>query len=440
MKILKFLTNNWKFKLASFVLAVLIWFFGTNINDPVDVKRISNVEVIFKNTSVITDAGEMYQVLDDSNIIGTVTIKAPRSVTETITRENITAVADFQRMNENGSVPIELSVNKSSGVVDSVTATSDYVYLSIENRSSKILPLGSTTSGTVAEGYIVSSITTDQNQVRISGPQSVIDRITSASVDVDVTNFTSNIGTDVSIQLYDAEGELVRSDGITMNMTTVRATVTILQTKAVPIAYHVTGTPADGFIHTGIVESDPESVIIAGKSSALSKIDKVDVQDALDVTGLTSDLKTTISLDQYLPAGISFGDSDFNGIASVVVDIAAKSSKNLDITSSDVTYDNVPENYSVTLGNGNMPTTYSVTIEGLGDTIENVSTSQLNAVIDLADLTSSLSAGEELQSGTYMVSLHFSPPQGVEIKRDVQVRVTVKAPASLEDNEEEEEP
>ena len=297
--------------------------------------------------------------------------------------DNIVAIADFEKMTDDSTVPIEITITKDSGKIDSVIPSSTEVALSIENLATSTLALGATTSGTVSDGYIVSSVSTDQNQVRISGPQSVIDRIDRASVDVDVTGFTSNIGTDVSIKLYDENGSVVTDSSISMNITAVRVNVTILAVKTVPINYHTTGEPADGFMLSGDISSTPDTVVIAGKTSVLADVNSITVTDPLDVTGLTSDLQTTVNIADYLPNGISLGDADFNGICTVVVDIIPQANRTITIDSGSVTYDNVPENYKIVLGNGADDTNFTVEISGLSDTINSVSAADLNATIDL---------------------------------------------------------
>ena len=296
MKFLRGLYSNWGLKIASVLFAAVMWFLVTNINDPVSTERINNIPVTFRNTSVISDAGEVYEVLDNTDIISSVTVRAPRSVIESFSKDNIVAIADFEKMTDDSTVPIEITITKDSGKIDSVIPSSTEVALSIENLATSTLALGATTSGTVSDGYIVSSVSTDQNQVRISGPQSVIDRIDRASVDVDVTGFTSNIGTDVSIKLYDENGSVVTDSSISMNITAVRVNVTILAVKTVPINYHTTGEPADGFMLSGDIASTPDTVVIAGKSSVLADVTSINVSDPLDVTGLTSDLQTTVIL------------------------------------------------------------------------------------------------------------------------------------------------
>jgi hypothetical protein len=98
------------------------------------------------------------------------------------------------------------------------------------------------------------------------------------------------------------------------------------------------------------------------------------------------------------------------------------------LSENDITYDNVPENYTVKLGSDNGAGTYSTVISGLAEKIDPVTGADLNPLVDLSILTSRLKEGEQLKSGTYAVNMKFSPPEGVSISQDVTVRITVTAP------------
>ena len=90
---MKRLTANWGLKLASLIFAIILWFLVTNINDPVTTVRYTNIPVTLKNTNLITDQGQVYSVLDGSDIISSVTIYAPRSIIDSLSQNNIVATA-----------------------------------------------------------------------------------------------------------------------------------------------------------------------------------------------------------------------------------------------------------------------------------------------------------------------------------------------------------
>ena len=236
---MKKLTANWGLKLASLIFAMVVWFLVTNINDPITSVRYTNIPVTLKNTNLITDQGQVYTILDGSDTISSVTIYAPRSIIDSLSQNNVIATADLQELSSLNTVSVDVKTNKYFDKIEKIDTSSDMVKLSVERKASKSLALGATTSGSLADGYVIGDVTTEQNMVRISGPESVVNQVASATVDVDVTGFTSNIGTDADIMLLDAEGEVVDSSLISMNIKTVRVNVVIYETKYVPITYSV---------------------------------------------------------------------------------------------------------------------------------------------------------------------------------------------------------
>lgn len=424
---IKKLTSNWGLKLASVVFAAILWFLITNINDPVVSQTFYDVPVTIKNTSLITENGQVYEVLDDTDVISTVKVYAPRTAIDSLSKDNIVATADVANMTSNYTIPISLSTNKYSNDIESISGSIDTVKLDVEDKATKTLALTATTSGTLEDGYIVGTVSTEQNLIRVSGPESIVSQIKSAVVDVDVTGFTSNIGTDADIKLYDEEGNVISEGNLTLNITSVRVNVTILETKRVPIVYTITGTPASGYQLTGVIDSTPDTILIAGRSSALSEVDFIGVSDALlNVQGLTENLETTIDLTDYLPSNISFGDSDFNGIVSVVVHIEETKSKTVDLDVSSFTISNVPEGYQVTIVTGEEEgdTTQSITVSGLQAALDTATASTITGEIDMQEFMDSREL-DNLVAGTYSTSVDLTLPDGVSTSDSVSVQILI---------------
>lgn len=424
---IKKLTSNWGLKLASVVFAAILWFLITNINDPVVSQTFYDVPVTIKNTSLITENGQVYEVLDDTDVISTVKVYAPRTAIDSLSKDNIVATADVANMTSNYTIPISLTTNKYSNEIESISGSIDTVKLDVEDKATKTLALTATTSGTLEDGYIVGTVSTEQNLIRVSGPESIVSQIKSAVVDVDVTGFTSNIGTDADIKLYDEEGNVISEGNLTLNITSVRVNVTILETKRVPIVYTITGTPASGYQLTGVIDSTPDTILIAGRSSALSEVDFIGVSDALlNVQGLTENLETTIDLTDYLPSNISFGDSDFNGIVSVVVHIEETKSKTVDLDVSSFTISNVPEGYQVTIVTGEEEgdTTQSITVSGLQAALDTATASTITGEIDMQEFMDSREL-DNLVAGTYSTSVDLTLPDGVSTSDSVSVQILI---------------
>ena len=422
---MKKLTANWGLKVVSLLFAMIVWFLVTNINDPVTSVRYTNVPVTLKNTNLITDQGQVYTILDGSATINSVTIFAPRSIIDSLSQNNVVATADIQDLSSLNTVSINVVTNKYNDRIEQIVTSSDVVKLSVERKATKALPLTATTSGSISDGYVIGDVTTEQNMVRISGPESIVNQITSATVDVDVTGFTSNIGTDADIVLLDSEGEVVDPGAISMNIKTVRVNVVIYETKYVPLVYSVKGEPASGYMMTGRIDSSPDSVLIAGRSSTISSVSEIRIEDdSLDVTGLSSNLTCTLDVEGFLPSGVYLGDSDYNGAVSVVVYIDAIDTETFDVSVSNISIEGESEGYRLYVDDSEY-NTVSLTLQGLSDVLGSVQASNLYGTITVDELLSENNL-EELTEGTYSANVKWNLPDGVKVRGTVSAYVRVE--------------
>ena len=107
--------NNIGLKLGSLATAVVLWFVITNTSNPTTQRQYSNIPVRFTNTDTITDQGEVITVLDGTDTVSTVTVRAPRSVIDVLESDNIVATADARNLTDDGTIPIIQSGRKHQG-------------------------------------------------------------------------------------------------------------------------------------------------------------------------------------------------------------------------------------------------------------------------------------------------------------------------------------
>lgn len=419
------LTRNIGLKIVSLVVATVLWLIVVNITDPVATSTFRNVPVRILNADAITENGLTYEVLGDSDIISSITIKAPRTVIQDIgsSSDYLIVTADMSKLSADKTmVPIEVSTSKYSDKIESIRSSSNMMQVSIENRKTVQLPIFAKTSGEMESGYVEGDIKTAQNQVRISGPQSIIERIDSASVEVQVTGFTDNISTTSDIVLTDAQGEVIPTKNLTMNVDAVRVDVEILATKKVPVYFNYTGTPAEGFDVTGEIECDVETVVLAGNPQYINNVTQITVpQEALNVTGQNANLHVIVDLNKYLPNGTRIGDATFNGLASVTVFVEPIEEETYSVYLRNIEVESIPEGFSKTEWAEDNDY-IEFTVEGLNQNLGKVSLSQLDYRVDFSDYLL-MHDVTGFKTGVYELPLNLNLPDGVQLKDNVMVKV-----------------
>ena len=417
------LTRNWGLKLGSFIFAAILWLIVTNINDPVGTFRVYNVPVQIQNADLITNNGQIYEVLDNTDVIDVVTISAKRSIIDLLDENNIVAVADMNDLTSLNTITIRLSTNKYNDKLESITGNIDSVKLNIENQMTKTLQLRTSTTGTVKDGYMVGETTTDQNLVEVTGPESIISQIKRASATVNVSGFTSNIDTDTVVHLYDENDNEIISSSIVKNINKVRVNVDILQTKTIPINLNVTGTPARGYQATGEVSSTRDSVVIAGKAKDIENMTSIDIPETvLDISGAVESLDKTINLNEYLPDGVILAEEGFQGRIQVTVTVEQEVELPVTMPVNRIHIINIPEGFDAKITEEG--DTYSLTLVGLAEDVEAIDT---NAIIAAVDVTAYMGSRgmENISEGAYMMELVFNLDETVALKEAVRVEVSM---------------
>ncbi len=418
------ITRNWGLKLVSFLFAVVLWVIVTNINDPSTPWRVSDVPVTIRNMELITERGQICEVLDGTDRIDSVVIYAPRSIIDSLSDSNVVAIADVKDLTSLDTIPIKLSTNKYNDKLDSIKGSIDTVRLNIENKQIRSFPLKASVTGEVGDGFMVGDVSTEQNLLRVSGPESVVSRITKAQAEVDVSGFTGNIGTDTDIRLYDANGIEVSSPNLERSMTKVRVNVEILEKKTVPVSYIASGTPADGYRVTGEIESTRNSVVIAGRSKVVQNVTAIDIPEGvIDVAGAREDVTVLVDLKEYLPEGTVLAEEDFTGMVNVTVHVGQEIRRTVSKAVEDIRLVGVPAGYEAEITEPEE--VCSVTLAGLEEDFAGLNLDSLEMRVDFGAWL----ANEEItepESGYCRVPVSINLPEdSAVISEQVEVQLYI---------------
>ncbi len=421
----KKLTNNWGLKLIAILFALILWFAVINIDDPVVSETFRNVPVQIVNTEVLTEAGMTYEVLDNSAVVETITIYGPRTLVESLNESDIVAKADINDITVANTVAVNVSVDvRNSSKITTIRSSLECVKLNIEESKSKQLVINATTTGKLASGYIVGGIELDQNRIRVSGPESVVSKIASAKVSVDVTESSSDVATYGTVRLYDKDGVEITSDLLVKGTEKVHINVNVIPTKYVPVKYQLNGNVAEGY---GVVEDavtcDIMTVLIAGETEVLRDVKEILISGAeVSVDELSETKEFTIMLKNYLPDNIILGDKEYDGKVTIKVPVEEVVTEVVEVLKEDLTIVNLPEGMQVSMVD--VPDYTELEVTGTVSKVRQAMTDKITGVIDMNEVLPSTGLSAWLE-GTYVVKATLNIPEGVE-NTPVMITIEVK--------------
>ncbi|MBD9083429.1 MAG: hypothetical protein EGR48_07685 [Lachnospiraceae bacterium] len=420
----KALTRNLGLKLASLVLAFVLWFLVAQIYDPKDTVTFNNIQVRLINTELLDEEGKVYEVLDNSNLVR-VTVTGPQSIVKSeLRRSDIVAEADMSKLTDINTIAITYYCENVSNDSVEIKGNHDSVRLNVEDKTSKWIKLESNTIGEVASGYLIGNVTLDQTNIEVTGPKSAISQVDHAGVDINVTDSTSSLSANVDIKLYDADDNELTLESVKKNVNSAHMMVEVLATKEVPVEIEYMGVPEDGYMATGEVESSVPTVRIAGTASALVGISAITVpEDRMNITGQSGDLVDIINLKEYLPSNVRLANKSFDGKITATVYIEPIDTKDLTIPADNISITGVPDGMEAEVTS--TAEEYNITVSGLTRDVSILRDSSVTGVLDLNQWMED-NGLEELTPGNYTIPVTFNLSEDITVDTDVNIHIRLK--------------
>ena len=420
----KLLTRNLGLKLASLLLAFVLWFLVAQIYDPKDTVTFNNIQVRLINTELLDEEGKVYEVLDNSNLVR-VTVTGPQSIVKSeLRRSDIVAEADMSKLTDINTIAITYYCENISNDSVEIKGNHDSVRLNVEDKTSKWIKLESNTIGDVASGYMIGNVTLDQTNIEVTGPKSAISQVDHAGVDINVTDSTTSLSANVDIKLYDADDNELVLESVKKNVDSAYMTVEVLATKEVPVEIEYMGVPEDGYMATGEVESSVPTVRIAGTVSTLVGISAITVpEDRMNITGQSDNLVDIINLKEYLPANVRLADKSFDGKITATVYIEPIVSKDLTVAAENISVTGVPDGMEAEITS--TAEEYNITVSGLSRDVSILHDSSVTGILNLTQWMED-NGVEELTPGNYTIPITFNLAEDITVTPDINIHIRLK--------------
>lgn len=311
--------NNIFLKIISIILAFILWLVLVNVSDPTTKITISGVNVQVENENAFLEKGYTYSIADGSRI--SVDVSGPKSKITSLSSSDIQAVVDLSQVSAfSDYANIKVSAVQNGKVIKDVKLMPKIssVKLSIANRSSKDLKVETVITGSPKADHIVARAYTDQEMIRIAGPDDEVSSIASARAVIDISNADGNVNKDVALKLYDADGNEIKNTSVELSRTNVKVTAEIKDSRTVPIKYSLKGSRAENF-RVKEVKISQNSAVLSGSRESLGKINQIELpQSSLDISNINSNKTFRFWISDYLPEGVGIVSENLITIDVVV--------------------------------------------------------------------------------------------------------------------------
>lgn len=405
------LAGNVGLKVMSVLLGFGAWLAVTNISNP-EVTRTKTVPLTVLNAQILTDAGKTYEIENGDSVTVSYTVRTGSA--SRISADDFRATVDLANLYSlTGSVPVTVEVLDHKDLISGTpTARPGIIRVTMEDIQNKSFDLTTRTVGNPADGYAVGSLSLNPDHIMVSGPVSLVGRISSVGVEVDVTDASEDFSGTTGVVFYDANGNKfeISDDRITCRPEQVDFSVDMLRGKTLPLSFETSGEAASGYRFTG-AECSVKSVAVVGEKSTLDSLNELVIPaSALNVSNATENRDVVLDLNQYLPSGVSV-----NGTSTVTVTlkVEALNTKAFQLSlNSGITETGQQDQYVYRLD----PELISVELSGLPEDLDKITAAQLLAQIDFTGM----------QPGVHEGKLSLTAPTGTTIATVTPFTVIVR--------------
>lgn len=418
----KKLENNLALKIFALVIAVGMWLFVNNVDDPVVTARYS-VKVTVQNENYVYDAGKTYQIEEDARTV-TVLIRGRESVVQN--RSDLVVYANLSEIQDinTTSTYVPVTFREVSGIaLEDVEIFPKVIPIRIEDSAQKEFAVNVVTSGNPDENYEIGERASDPEIVTIQGPESIIEKINTVQANVQLNGESSKtVKKTVQLDVIDKNGDVLTDDLEYLNFDIgnerqVTVTLTLWEIReGVRLEASYTGEPANGY-QVSRVTLTPNTISVAGSDAALETLaennNTIEISaDLINIDGLSEDYKGTIDLPSLLLKEDELMQvSDGNQSVQVQVSIIPLGSQEFEVPTSSVTLQNVGTGLHAVFIRENL----IMRIQATDADLQGLDVSDIQASVNL----------DGLGAGSYSLDVNVTLPTGYElvdnVKADIQL-------------------
>lgn len=367
-----------KNKIITLLLALLfsfgLWMYVVTVEQPESENTYYDIPVVLQNEDVLAERGLM--LISERPTI-TLKLKSTRSNLRNLNESNINVLVNLANLSAPGTHKLNYSIsypgNVPSGEVSVVSASMEQISIKVERRITKPVPVVPEYIGSVPEGMIAHTeeAVLNYERIEVTGPESVVELITQAKIQVELDGQTQTIAGEYPYTLCGEDGAPVDSALLTTNVELINLLLKIQQVKEIELKVQVIagGGATEA---TSTITIDPQTIRVSGPETLLADLEYLEIG--------TIDLGTMMQAQTLIfPVLLPEGVTNETGVTEVAVDVKFPNLLKHELKITDIKITNIPEGLAADL----ITEALVVTVRGPASQVNAMKASDLTATVDL---------------------------------------------------------
>lgn len=388
------LKNNFKLKVVAFVFSFLMWLYVMAEVDPILIKTYSSVPVNIQNMSEIER--ENLVISPDEDVSISIILRGRRSIISGIDKQNLVPYGRIETPVAGDNL-VSLNIDRQPLV--EYTMIPEKLSVSLEENVLVSKKISLKKSGKMKDGYKIISTSLNPVNTWISGPKSLIDRVSRLQANYNVDGKTANFNMKVNIIPVDKDGN--RIDGVEVKDSQAYLNAVVSKYKTVTINPVITGELSSN-LKLQDYKLLNESIEISGSESVVDKIDSISTLP-FDLSKLEDGGIKSLQLD--IPKNISVEFKD----AKAEFNIIKLKSKEFLISKERIIVENKIQNLDIS--KNDLPENIKVKVNYFEDEeTEKINAGNTQIIVNMQDYTTGLAeVSFRIEANYHYESIEIEP-------------------------------
>ena len=295
-------TKNIGLKIVALILGSIIWLAVVNTSDPSTTVTVHNIPITITNQKAITKQGLVYDVTSKQKV--DVTVSGNRSVVSGLTADDFKATASLKELSMVKAAPVTVKLKDRSNArrVNILSQNVNTVTIDINKVTKEKYPVEVKFIGKPAEGYVAKIKSMSFNNVLVKASEAAHKKIDKVVAKCDIDEADEDFSETYNLVFLDKDGKTIKPEHAKLYKKKVKVDIHLSQEKEVPIIIDTVGKPKAGYKSS--IKVTPKNVKLVGDTNKLKKVDKLVIDDPIDIKGRSSNIELEINLDKYVEDGL----------------------------------------------------------------------------------------------------------------------------------------
>ena len=377
--------------IVSVAIAFCLWLYVITVDSPDYRDTIYDIPLTFVNETALQNRNLV--ITDISADTVDVTFSGNRTDVLKLNKSNITLKVDLAKIYDPGVHTVEWTYSYPGDVASNAftreTVNPDKVTITVENNIRKEIPVRLSFTGSVPIGVFADTENAlrEFNVVMVTGPESVIDQVEEAVINIDLSEYRESISEYFRYTLVDKDQQPVDAADIEVNVEEILVNVTIQTVKDVPLVIHmVDGGGATST--TSVLSYAPQSIKFVGDETVLAQLNEI----VLGTIYLADELEDR---EIVFPIPEIEGVTNLSGLTEITASLSFPSLTITDVVLENLTAINVPEGLEAEI----ITQKLTVKVRGPYGDVMRLKPEDLKAEVDFT--------GAQIGSSTFKVIITF---------------------------------